>query len=41
VGKQKEVHHTPLIWRLRAPDHGSTLGESSIEPSYDGTLNRN
>jgi hypothetical protein len=26
AGKQKEVHHTTLIWRLRAPDQGSTVG---------------
>jgi hypothetical protein len=26
VGKQKEVHCTPLIWRLQAPDQGSTVG---------------
>jgi hypothetical protein len=26
AGKQKEVHHTPLIWRLREPDQGSTVG---------------
>jgi hypothetical protein len=25
AGKQKEVHRTPLIWRLRAPDQGSTV----------------
>jgi hypothetical protein len=24
--KQKEVHCTPLIWRLRVPDQGSTVG---------------
>jgi hypothetical protein len=23
--KQKEVHRTPLIWCLRAPDEGSTV----------------
>jgi hypothetical protein len=25
AGKQKEVHSTPLIWRLRALDQGSTV----------------
>jgi hypothetical protein len=25
AGKQKEVQHTPLIWRLQAPDQGSTV----------------
>jgi hypothetical protein len=24
VGKQKEVHRTPLIWRPQAPDQGNT-----------------
>jgi hypothetical protein len=27
VGKQKEVHCTPSIWRLRAPDQGSTVDD--------------
>jgi hypothetical protein len=26
AGKQKEVHHTPLIWSPQAPDQGSTVG---------------
>jgi hypothetical protein len=26
AGKNKDVHRTPLIWRLRAPDQGSTVG---------------
>jgi hypothetical protein len=26
VGKQEEVHRTPLIWRPPAPDQGSTVG---------------
>jgi hypothetical protein len=25
AGKQKEVHHTPLIWRLQACDGGSAI----------------
>jgi hypothetical protein len=25
AGKQKEFHHTPLIWRLWASDQGSTV----------------
>jgi hypothetical protein len=25
MGKQKEVYRTPLIWRLQAPDQGSTV----------------
>jgi hypothetical protein len=25
AGKQKEVHHTPLIWHPQAPDQGSTI----------------
>jgi hypothetical protein len=31
--KQKEVHRTPLIWRLQAPDQGSTVvGIVSVSP---------
>jgi hypothetical protein len=25
AGKQKEVYHTSLIWRMQAPDQGSTV----------------
>jgi hypothetical protein len=25
AGKQKEVYHTPLIWRPQLPDQGSTV----------------
>jgi hypothetical protein len=28
TGKQKDVHRTPLIWHLRAPDMGSTADVS-------------
>jgi hypothetical protein len=27
AGKQKEVHRTPLIWRLREPDQGNTANK--------------
>jgi hypothetical protein len=26
VGKQKEIHCTPLIWHPQVPDQGSTAG---------------
>jgi hypothetical protein len=32
AGKQKEVHRTPLIWRLQAPDQGSTVGGLLLFP---------
>jgi hypothetical protein len=35
VGKQKEVHHTLLIWRPQAPDDGSTVsGLLSVSRSF-------
>jgi hypothetical protein len=36
AGKQKEVHRTPLIWRLQAPDQGSMVDSTHQYdiPSY-------
>jgi hypothetical protein len=37
--KQKEVHLTPLIWRLQAPDQGSTVVSSDVVRMRTTSLN--
>jgi hypothetical protein len=36
--KQKEVHLTPLIWRLQAPDQGSTVDGAAIQERVTAVL---